>query len=71
MRRGITPWISGKVVSAIGMVARSAMISVMTNSNGCISPICLLPIILIKKSISAYNIKLLQIKVNVIVRLLT
>ena len=39
-----TPYISGMEESAIGMQASSAISRVITNSNGCISPIWLLPI---------------------------
>ena len=38
------PYRSGMEMSAIGMHASSAMSRVMTNSKGCISPICRFPI---------------------------
>ena len=38
------PYISGIELSAMGMQASSAISIVITNSNGCISPIWLLPI---------------------------
>ena len=40
----VMPYKSGIEISATGMQASSAINSVMTNSVGCISPICRLPI---------------------------
>ena len=44
VKSGTTPCKTGTEISAMGMVARSAIIKVRTSSNGCICPSCLFPI---------------------------
>lgn len=56
LKIGIIPWSIGTEISDIGMVAISAIISVITNSKGCISPTWRLPINLIANKINRYII---------------
>ena len=58
---GIIPRIKGNRVSCIGKAARSEIIIVITNSYGCNSPICLLPINLITSITKKYK-KIVLIK---------
>ena len=52
----------GMELSAIGIQARSAIIKVITNSYGCISPICRLPIKRITKSVA---IKIMTVRIKI------
>lgn len=54
------PYKRGIDVSAIGMQASSAIKRVMTSSKGCISPICLLPIMRITASRATKMIAVLR-----------
>ena len=44
VKMGTSPYITGTVVSDMGMHASSAIIRVTANSKGCSSPSCFLPI---------------------------
>src|SRR5690554_7007487 len=64
---GIMPLIKGMSEFSIGVAANSAIIIVITNSKGCNSPICLLPINLTTIKTKAYNITDLIKKTNILV----
>ena len=57
----------GMLLSAIGIQARSAITKVITSSKGCISPICLLPIIrIIIRRVTNIIVALINI-INIII----